>query len=98
MPAGDAGLNCPGCGREVQPLDKDGVPVCPECGAPLAVGRARRSRRSIEDQIENAGPYEVKGEIARGGMGVVYRVLDRSLRREVAIRCCCRARGRRTRI
>lgn len=86
MPRNKENLNCPGCGKAVQPEDKDGVPVCPECGVPLAVGRAKPGRRSIEDLIENAGPYEVKGEIARGGMGVVYRVLDRSLKREVAVK------------
>ena len=32
------------------------------------------------------GVYELKEKIARGGMGIVYRALDRSLQREVAIK------------
>ncbi|MCG3195097.1 MAG: Serine/threonine-protein kinase PknD [Thermoanaerobaculia bacterium] len=33
-----------------------------------------------------AGRYEVSAEIGRGGMGVVYRALDRVLEREVAVK------------
>jgi|GEM_PF-1969939 len=32
------------------------------------------------------GVYELKEKIAKGGMGIVYRALDRSLQREVAIK------------
>lgn len=32
------------------------------------------------------GVYELKEKIARGGMGIVYRAIDRSLQREVAIK------------
>ena len=34
----------------------------------------------------SAGRYELRDEIARGGMGVVYRAYDRVLKREVGIK------------
>jgi serine/threonine-protein kinase len=38
------------------------------------------------------GRYEVLGEVARGGMGAVYRALDRQLNREVALKLMHRGR------
>ena len=46
------------------------------------------SRDSAEKLVthQNGPRYEEKGEIARGGMGIVFRVLDRDLNRQLAMK------------
>jgi serine/threonine-protein kinase len=46
------------------------------------------------DQVADLGRYEVRGEINRGGMGVVLRAFDRQLNREVALKVMHRGRER----
>ena len=36
--------------------------------------------------INQFGRYEVEAEVARGGMGVIYRVRDRDLHRSLAMK------------
>lgn len=40
----------------------------------------------LSGRSENAGRYDLRSEIARGGMGVIYRVWDEDLRRTLAMK------------
>jgi len=42
--------------------------------------------RAAASAAEAPGRYELRGEIARGGMGIVYAAFDRELEREVALK------------
>lgn len=82
---------CPKCQFKNQP----GIVYCGECGSKLpreediTAAATLTMPAPVQQLIRGsmfAGRFEVIEELGRGGMGTVYRVLDRSINEEIALK------------
>jgi hypothetical protein len=83
------GIKCPKCNTD----NPDTQKFCGECAAPLQpfkdTGFTKTSETPIEGLIRGttfAGRYEIIEELGKGGMGKVYRVEDKKIKEEVALK------------
>ncbi len=82
-------MKCPQCGSE----NTSDSRFCRSCASPLAepgeyilTETIRAQAKELDSGSVFAGRYQVIEELGRGGMGRVYRVLDKKLGEEVALK------------
>jgi len=84
-------MKCPKCNF----VNPEGIRFCGKCGAPLSTIREIRSSQTVTLQLSPgelargsifSGRYEIIEELGRGGMGRVYKVLDKEINEEIALK------------
>jgi protein kinase/serine/threonine-protein kinase len=83
------GIACPNC----QSDNTETARFCNNCATPLPSSKEIPVTKTLETPTEElttgstfAGRYQIIEELGKGGMGKVYRVLDKELKEEVALK------------
>jgi len=83
------GIECPKCNTE----NTSDSEFCKKCATPLPSSKEIPVTETLETSTEElntgstfAGRYQIIEELGEGGTGKVYRVLDRELKEEVALK------------
>ncbi len=83
------GIECPKCHFD----NPDDTVYCGKCAKPLPSSKEIPVTETIETPKEElttgstfAGRYQIIEELGKGGMGKVYRVLDKELKEEAALK------------
>ena len=83
------GIKCPKCHSD----NPDDTVYCGKCASPLLPSKEIPVTETLETPTEElttgsifAGRYQIIEELGKGGMGKVYRVLDKELKEEVALK------------